>query len=85
MKRTAILLSIFMSLSAFAAEPAQKAENAKEHLQNHFKLYGFIRNYFIYDSRACLFGSAGNQAAKVYGAYAENPAEIAGNTKKISV
>ena len=48
-----------MSLSvAFAAEPAQKAESAKEHLQNHFKLYGFVRNYFIYDSRESVSGTA---------------------------
>ena len=46
-----------MSISAFAAEPAQKPQSAKEHLQNHFKLYGFIRNYFIYDSRESVSGT----------------------------
>ena len=29
----------------------------KEHLQNHFKLYGFIRNFFVYDSRDSKAGT----------------------------
>ena len=29
----------------------------KEHLQNHFKFYGFIRNYFVYDSRESVSGT----------------------------
>ena len=28
-----------------------------KHLQNHFKLYGFIRNYFIFDSRESVSGT----------------------------
>ena len=59
MKR--ILLSIFSIatvITAFAAEPAAKDTPAKDHLQNHFKLYGFIRNYFIYDSRESKSGTS---------------------------
>lgn len=59
MKR--ILLSIFSIATAFttfAAEPAAKETPVKDHLQNHFKLYGFIRNYFVYDSRESVSGTA---------------------------
>ena len=58
MKKTAIILSFLLSLSAFAAEPAKKETPVKDHLQNHFKLYGFIRNYFIYDSRESKSGTS---------------------------
>ena len=43
--------------SAYAAEPSVKDTPVKDHLQNHFKLYGFIRNYFIYDSRESVSGT----------------------------
>ena len=59
MKR--ILLSIFSiatALTAFAAEPAVKDTPVKDHLKNHFKLYGFIRNYFAFDSRESVSGTA---------------------------
>ena len=39
----------------FAAEPETPV---KDHLQNHYKLYGFIRNYFIYDSRESKSGTS---------------------------
>lgn len=42
-----------MTVSAFAATPAAKPEAPK----NKFKLYGFIRNYFIYDSRESISGT----------------------------
>ena len=58
MKKITLFFALLFSLSAFAAEPAQKADPVKDHLQNHFKLYGFIRNYFIYDSRESLSGTA---------------------------
>lgn len=45
------LLSL-CALNLSAAEKAQKAEP-----KNHFKLYGFIRNYFIYDSRESVSGT----------------------------
>ncbi len=49
---SAALLSLF-AVNATAAEPQQKAEP-----KNHFKLYGFIRNYFIYDSRESVSGTS---------------------------
>jgi len=48
---SAVLLS-FCALNAAAAEKEQKAEP-----KNNFKLYGFIRNYFIYDSRESVSGT----------------------------
>ena len=43
---------------AFAAQEAEKESSpVKNHLQNHFKLYGFIRNYFIFDSRESVSGT----------------------------
>ena len=49
---SAALLSL-CSVNSSAAEPEQKAEP-----KNHFKLYGFVRNYFIYDSRESVSGTA---------------------------
>ena len=49
---SAALLSL-CSVNSAAAEPEQKAEP-----KNHFKLYGFVRNYFIYDSRKSVSGTA---------------------------
>ena len=49
---SAALLSI-CAVNSVAAEPEQKAEP-----KNHFKLYGFVRNYFIYDSRESVSGTA---------------------------
>ena len=57
MRRFYIMLSAALlslcSVNAAAAEPEQKAEP-----KNHFKLYGFVRNYFIYDSRESVSGTA---------------------------
>ena len=50
MKRNILLLLTFLlTLPVFAEE--------KDHLQNHFKFYGFIRNYFVYDSRESVSGT----------------------------
>ena len=62
MKRLYLILSIaLLSLSAVAANAAgNAAENTtevKQHLENHFKFYGFIRNYFTYDSRESVAGT----------------------------
>lgn len=35
----------------------QKKDVIKSHLKQHFKLYGFIRNYFTYDSRESMSGT----------------------------
>ena len=49
-----------MAFSASATSPAEQKESkseVKQHLQNHFKLYGFIRNYFAFDSRESKAGT----------------------------
>ena len=53
---------IILSLCCLAFMPLQaqdevKKEAVKSHLQQHFKLYGFIRNYFAYDSRESISGT----------------------------
>ena len=40
------------------AKKAEKKEAVKSHLKQHFKPYGFIRNYFTYDSRESMSGTA---------------------------
>ena len=58
MKRIIItLLAFALAAPLFAQEPAKTESPVKEHLQNHFKFYGFIRNYFIYDSRESVAGT----------------------------
>ena len=54
-----ILLLVLLSAPAFAQEVSkqEKKEAAKSHLKQHFKPYGFIRNYFTYDSRECIAGT----------------------------
>ena len=58
-KSVLILLTLILTLPAFAEVKVQKASDApvKEHLQNHFKFYGFIRNYFAFDSRESVSGT----------------------------
>ena len=59
MKRITILSTLLLAVSAFASAPASKSDaSVKDHLQNHFKLYGFIRNYFAFDSRESVSGTA---------------------------
>ena len=45
------------ALCANAQNSTEKKETAKEHLQNHYKFYGFIRNYFAYDSHESKSGT----------------------------
>lgn len=56
MKRIYKILSVvllsFCALNAAAAEKEQKTEP-----KNNFKLYGFIRNYFAFDSRESVSGT----------------------------
>ena len=56
MKRLFTILSValtaLVSMNVSAAEKEQKPEP-----KNHFKLYGFIRNYFTYDSRESISGT----------------------------
>ena len=58
MKKLTILLSLLISASALAQTEAKSETSAKNHLQNHFKMYGFIRNYCVYDSRESVSGTA---------------------------
>lgn len=50
-----------MILVPVMAQEVQKEESGKQkvtsHLKQHFKPYGFIRNYFTYDSRECIAGT----------------------------
>ena len=53
MKRFYLILSAaLLALGTFSASAAEKAEP-----KNNFKLYGFIRNYFVYDSRESVSGT----------------------------
>lgn len=54
-----ILLLVVITMQGFAQEVAkqEKKEAVKSHLKQHFKPYGFIRNYFTYDSRECIAGT----------------------------
>ena len=60
MKKTLFVLCILcLVCGTSGAQEAQqeKKEAAKSHLKQHFKLYGFIRNYFTYDSRESWSGT----------------------------
>ena len=56
------LCSLFL-VPAFAQEvnkeevKAAKKAAVKSHLQQHFKVYGFVRNYFTFDSRESISGT----------------------------
>lgn len=54
-----VVLCAMTALSAMAQEnvKTEKKETVKSHLVQHFKLYGFVRNYFAYDSRESLSGT----------------------------
>ena len=60
-RKTVLLLVCILSFFGVSAAPADSAKIAKRqqavsHLKQHFKLYGFIRNYFTYDSRESISG-----------------------------
>ena len=55
-----LLLCALTVTSVFALEgdaKAAKKEAVKSHLKQHFKPYGFIRNYFTFDSRESISGT----------------------------
>lgn len=60
-KTLAVLLLCTGSLSSWAvpADSAKvaKREAVKSHLKQHFKPYGFVRNFFAYDSRESMSGT----------------------------
>ena len=51
------LLLAFTPVFAQDSVKVAKKEAAKSHLKQHFKPYGFIRNYFTYDSRESISGT----------------------------
>ena len=61
MKKSILMLValLFAFAPAYAQEANKEAKKAevKSHLKQHFKPYGFIRNYFTYDSRECIAGT----------------------------
>lgn len=60
MKKYIVFLCVIaLSLPTFAQDSAKvaKKEAVKSHLKQHFKPYGFIRNYFTYDSRESMSGT----------------------------
>ena len=48
---------ILMPMMAQEVSKESKKEAVKSHLKQHFKPYGFIRNYFAYDSRESMSGT----------------------------
>ena len=54
-----ILLCCLLAFSCLSTLPAQekKIDKVKEHINNHIKLYGFVRNYFSVDTRENLAGT----------------------------
>lgn len=53
------LLLALLGVPAFAQDSAKVARKqaVKSHLKQHFKPYGFIRNYFAFDSRESMSGT----------------------------
>ena len=51
-------MTLLLALPVLAEQKLDKnGFPIKEHLQNHFKFYGFIRNYFVFDSRESKAGT----------------------------
>ena len=57
MKR--IIICSLLAFTCMGVLQAQetKSEKVKEHINNHFKPYGFIRNYFSVDTRENVAGT----------------------------
>jgi hypothetical protein len=53
----ALCALFLLPVSAQDSVKVAKKEAAKSHLKQHFKPYGFIRNYFTYDSRESMSGT----------------------------
>ena len=54
MKKLLSLIAIALTFSVAAVAQETKKEQAPK---NNFKLYGFVRNYFVYDSRESISGT----------------------------
>ena len=61
MKRYLFILgALVLTLSLSAQETnskQEKKEAIKSHLKQHFQPYGFVRNYFVFDSRESMSGT----------------------------
>ena len=58
MKRTLyIAIAALMVAPSTAFAQNDKKEAVKDHLENHFKVYGFVRNYFAFDTRESTAGT----------------------------
>ena len=59
MKKTIVIaLSLLLAVPSFGAKKeAKETSPVKEHLQSHFKFYGFIRNFFAFDTRESTAGT----------------------------
>ena len=60
MKKYIVLLCVIaLALPTFAQDSAKvaKKEAVKSHLKQHFKPYGFIRNYAVMDTRESVYGT----------------------------
>lgn len=62
MKKNIVLLVLFSLVLAplqaqETATKQEKKEAVKSHLKQHFKPYGFVRNFLAYDSRECIAGT----------------------------
>lgn len=55
MKKLFIMAAALLTVLPLNAQ--SKTEAVKEHLENHFKVYGFIRNYFAFDTRESSAGT----------------------------
>lgn len=53
----ALALAVPVAAQEASATSEAKKETVKSHLQQHYKVYGFIRNYFAYDSRESMSGT----------------------------
>ncbi len=54
-----MLCSLFLvpAMAQEASSKQTKKEAVKSHLKQHFKPYGFVRNYFVFDSRESMSGT----------------------------
>lgn len=52
-----LLVPVWAQEVSKEAQKAEKKAAVKSHLKQHFKPYGFIRNYFTFDSRECIAGT----------------------------
>ena len=81
MRQMMTFLCVLMMMPVMAQEVATKQakkEAVKSHLQQHFKPYGFIRNYFAYDSRESMSGTGDLYNYQPYDeSWNQTPAEAA--------